>query len=765
MAGTWTTAGGDYSGTSYGSFTIPASTIGARSADITSLVQGWYSGSIANRGIALVSGNTNIAAIASREATLAANRPYIRVNYTIGQGTNLTLTARPLLSCQGGQIVVNMSVNSSTAMPTLTAPAALSINAFNASVSLASGPTPASYANVPALQNCYFTYVYNVNAGAYPGSIAFSGKPATPSYFATATSNKLLITPLLSYAVRINQTTPDTVTKINNTANFIDQNIFATPGAVSNLVTTNLIWPINIQVTKTGNISQGVKCNNVAFSLVVKNTGIAALQTVEVVDTLPLGLEYVSSFNGSANGQIITWANIGPLSKGQSKTLTLVAHISGDAFGFLNNLVSVKGTTSDDRNVTNSSSFQVQALKTDISGTKTPDKLEGPPSTNINFTMVISNTGQSPLSPAWLLDILPEGLNYVSATPAPGYSDLVNQKFIWTFPSLAAGASQTVVLKAHINGEYYGSICNPIVVTGKTISGLNVTNNSYGCVYAQEPKINVTKQVAATQGSPSTNVNFTINVTNTGEAILNPVKVVDTLPYGLNYVSSYPAGASAAGNTITWNNIGTLNVGQRRLVYILAHINGSRFGLLKNLVNATGTTSSGGKVWDVSNASVQAFRPAISIVKTANLSEGAPSTRINFTLQVSNTGNVTLNPVKVVDTLPAGLNYISSGNGSAAGNVVTWSNIGPLSPGQSKAALDGGPHQRRSLRRPQQHSQCHRHAAHWKSGQSQCQQDCERRRGPLLMCKRPAISPAGRRKLCQLHPQGYQYRRSGLGSG
>ena len=228
------------------------------------------------------------------------------------------------------------------------------------------------------------------------------------------------------------------------------------------------------------------------------------------------------------------------------------------------------------------------------------------------------------------------------------------------------------------------TLCNPVFQRGKTPSGLYVTNQTSGCVDVLEPKINVTKQVAASQGSPSTNVNFTINVTNTGEAILNPVKVVDTLPYGLNYVSSYPAGAGAAGNTITWNNIGTLNVGQSRLVYILAHINGSRFGLLNNLVNATGTTSSGGKVWDIDNATVQAFRPAISIVKSANLSEGAPSTRINFTLQVTNTGNVTLNPVQVVDTLPVGLNYISSGNGSAVGNVVTWNNIGPMAAGQSK---------------------------------------------------------------------------------
>ena len=101
----------------------------------------------------------------------------------------------------------------------------------------------------------------------------------------------------------------------------------------SNEVITNLVWPPNIQVTKSANISQGVECNNVAFTLAVKNTGLANLVTVEVEDTIPTGLEYVSSFNGSNNGQMVSWANIGPMTPGQTKTLSFVAHFNGDAFG------------------------------------------------------------------------------------------------------------------------------------------------------------------------------------------------------------------------------------------------------------------------------------------------------------------------------------------------------------------------------------------------------------------------------------------------
>ena len=392
-------------GAQYGSFS--SGTTGAKSADITSLVQGWYGNTIPVRGVSLelTGGGNNIAAIASREATTAANRPYIWVKYTLGVGTNLSIVARPLLSCEGGQIVVNMTANVSAFQSSIVAPTNLNVDAFNNTITKVSGPTPASYANVTAGKNVSFTYVYSVVTGGYPGTVCFSGRPTTPSSFATAYSNCLITTPRLYYTVKINATTPHSENWINNTANFFDENVFKLPaGAVSNEVSTNIIWPANIQVTKSANITQGVKCNKTLFTLVVKNTGIAPLKTVEVTDTLPLGMSYVSSLNGTPNGQVITWSNIGPLVENQVKTLTFVAHINGLAFGF-NNTVRSRAPQ-DGRQVTNSSFKLVQALKTGVSGSKTADITQGPPSTNINFTLVIKNTGESPLSLAWLLDML-----------------------------------------------------------------------------------------------------------------------------------------------------------------------------------------------------------------------------------------------------------------------------------------------------------------------------------------------------------------------
>jgi uncharacterized repeat protein (TIGR01451 family) len=233
---------------------------------------------------------------------------------------------------------------------------------------------------------------------------------------------------------------------------------------------------------------------------------------------------------------------------------------------------------------------------------------------------------------------------------------------------------------AHINGSAYGALTNKLNVTGTSPTGLKYYSNDTRIVTALRASIAASKTVNLTEGAPSTRVNFTINVTNTGEVTLNPVKVVDTIPTGLDYVSS---NGTHVGNTVTWTNIGPMTAGQLKRLYLVAHINGLAYGPLNNTVNVTGTPPTGDDVTAHASRIVTAKRASIEVNKTSNVSSGYAGRYVNFTLKVTNTGEVTLNPTKVVDTLPYGMIYISS-NGTAVGNVVTWNNIGPLTAGQIK---------------------------------------------------------------------------------
>jgi uncharacterized repeat protein (TIGR01451 family) len=226
----------------------------------------------------------------------------------------------------------------------------------------------------------------------------------------------------------------------------------------------------------------------------------------------------------------------------------------------------------------------------------------------------------------------------------------------------------------------------------------------FGNVHVQaKPDIDVTKTAFPVKGAESTNVTFTITVKNTGDLTLDPVKVVDTIPEGMSYVSTgtSPAPDSSTENpdgttTVTWNNITSLDPGETAPpIYLQARIDRVDLGTLRNNVIAYGTPPEGVDVEDTAFADVEVYHPGIDVDKTAYPACGAASANITFTIVVTNTNGSVLDPVTVVDTLPDGMSYESddAGGTESPEGTITW-DIGLMAPGDSAtiqlvASIDG----------------------------------------------------------------------------
>jgi uncharacterized repeat protein (TIGR01451 family) len=683
--------GGDYVETpSYGSFTVLNGVTGrflqANQANLTPLVKMWYSGT-ENQGIILITTAQNERPkIGSRDNTDTPDKkPYLNVTYYMpsGTSTNVTISAKPLLSC-GGTALVIMTVNASAKI-NITAPASLTTTVTGGVTAFkTSGPTPASYKDVPAGTSVTFRYLYSLTPGTNPGTIKFTGKPTsntTGATFADATSETLLVTPRVGYAVTIDPATPPSVTSINNTANMSDSHVFTSP-IDSNLVTTTLYTAsASINVNKTVNLSQGPPCTYVNFTLNVSNTGDATLNPVQVVDTLPSGLTYISSHpSGSPNMNQVTWTNIGPLAKGAYKKLYIVAHIDGSVFGNLINMVNTTGTTPDGRTVRHNDTRVVKALTAGMNVFKSGNETVRIPCQYVNFTLKVVNTGETTLNPVVLTDIYQDGLEYVSSHPTATYVDPVNNQIVWSNRGpLNGGQNSLTYVVFHISDAYYGELENTVVAKGKLPTGLNLTAVNYTSVYVPEPKISVQKIAEPLDGIPGDNINFTIKVTNTGEINLSPVKVVDVLPAGLVYKADNRSG-SVSGNTITWADVGLLMPGASTYILLQATIDGSVLDYLTNLVSATGWTPTGYYVESQATAIVRAHgKPDISITKNATPQDVGPNDIVTYLINVTNIGQTLLKTVRVVDVLPVMMTYVSDNrSGTVADGVITWENLGPL---------------------------------------------------------------------------------------
>ena len=99
----------------------------------------------------------------------------------------------------------------------------------------------------------------------------------------------------------------------------------------------------DIEVTKEASSISGYPESLITFTITVENTGFWELNPVDITDTLPSTMTYVSSSPpGTVSGNEITWTT-DLLNWGESKTFELVASINWDAPSVLHNHVNATG--------------------------------------------------------------------------------------------------------------------------------------------------------------------------------------------------------------------------------------------------------------------------------------------------------------------------------------------------------------------------------------------------------------------------------------
>jgi uncharacterized repeat protein (TIGR01451 family) len=110
---------------------------------------------------------------------------------------------------------------------------------------------------------------------------------------------------------------------------------------------STLVQPlIDLAITKSDAPRPVIAGENLTYTLTVSNLGPSAATGVTVTDTLPAGVEHVStvSTRGTAthvNGTVTV--NLGGMSSGQTETITIVVAVPVSARGTLTNTANVSG--------------------------------------------------------------------------------------------------------------------------------------------------------------------------------------------------------------------------------------------------------------------------------------------------------------------------------------------------------------------------------------------------------------------------------------
>jgi uncharacterized repeat protein (TIGR01451 family) len=287
--------------------------------------------------------------------------------------------------------------------------------------------------------------------------------------------------------------------------------------------------------------------------------------------------------------------------------------------------------------------------------------------TLVTYSITVSNPSAVPATSLVVTDTLPAGMSYVSSTPAGTVSGTT---VTWNMGDLAPGASKIIslVLKADAVGTWT-NIVDVVCAEG-------VTAQASATTIVELPTISITKTGPDLAGYLNT-ATYTITVKNPGIYPLTSVVVTDTLPAGMSYVSSTPAG-TVVGNVVTWN-LGNMAPGATNIITLVLKMN--QLGTWTNVVDvisAEGVTAQASKTTEV--ISLVAFETTLK----DTLDPIKIGTQTTYVYNITNEGvapGSTAYDVSVWFEIPANTTFISASGPVSytyAAGVVTFANIPEL---------------------------------------------------------------------------------------
>ena len=264
------------------------------------------------------------------------------------------------------------------------------------------------------------------------------------------------------------------------------------------------------------------------YQLTVTNDSSIPARGTTVTDSLPDGISFVSSTPpANVSGQDLSW-DLGDIPSGDSREVSIT--VSGTRVGTFTNCAQVSAENGELQDESCADTV-ISAPALRLVKTATPDALICDP---IEYTYTVSNPGDAVARNVMIVDELPSGL--VSSTGGSTISFDVGD--------LGPGESREFTASA--TAERTGSFNNTAVATAGELSV-----ESSASTTVREPVLAITKTGPSTRfvGRPIT---FTINVTNTGDAIAEGTLVRDSLPAGTEFRSASDGG-NVVGGEVVWD--------------------------------------------------------------------------------------------------------------------------------------------------------------------------------------------------------------------
>jgi uncharacterized repeat protein (TIGR01451 family) len=518
-----------------------------------------------------------------------------------------------------------------------------------------------------------------------PSYKSVSGRTYTWFWSVVGASETVTVTII----VRVKVGTPDeTVLHNVATLDYADDNGNPYPTEVA-WADVTVTAPI-LELTKTANVSTADPEDQITYTIVYKNVGTGEATNLYINDTIPNDVTFISSnpVPDSISGTTYTWI-ISSLAAGASGNITIVVEVKVRTPDetLLRNTVTLDFSDANGNpypRLTDHADVTVTAPVMEFS--KVADVSTADPEDQITYTITYKNVGTGVATNVKITDTIPADVNFISSTP--NYTSVSGSTYTWDIGTLNPGEGGTITIVVEVK---VGTPDKTLLRNIATLDYSDANENPYdqirdhADVTVTAPVMEFSKVASVSTADPGDQFTYTITYKNVGTGVATNVKVTDTIPDDVNFVSSIPNYTSVSGKTYTWD-IGTLNPNEGGTITITVEVKVGTADetLLRNIAVLDYSDANENPYSPIRDqADVTVTAPVMEFSKTAAVSTADPGDQFTYTITYKNVGTGVATNVKVTDTLPDDVNFVSSTPiySSGSGKTYTWE-IGTLNPGE-----------------------------------------------------------------------------------
>ena len=320
------------------------------------------------------------------------------------------------------------------------------------------------------------------------------------------------------------------------------------------------------------------------YSLTLNNTTESTLSNLELLDSLPEGVTYVSasSTSGSCQGpdnkrQVV--CDLGTLGRNRQTVVTIEVDVKDSAAGtVLTNSAICSSFQGPPENCEATVSTRVRpADSADLAVTKqAPIQVFSPDP--IPYAIQVTNLGPAVAKAVTLTDRLPSGdlLTVASVESDYGSCSQNAERIDCELGVMAEDAVATVlVTMIPTESAHDQTVTNQVEVSSGSKDFVLSDNTAFASTHILPPRqgLFLDKSVSAQKASPGDTLIYELRVTNYGPEVQRSVQITDTLPSGLSLVFAIPGkgscqSSSAGTQSQVVCSVGTLAEGESAAVVI-----------------------------------------------------------------------------------------------------------------------------------------------------------------------------------------------------